>query len=67
MYFLSLLKKINYQKLNKVFIKLLNLLKFKIKDYFKMIRIYTKSGIIHGYSYAEYIKIKQAKWKIGKN
>lgn len=32
-----------------------------------MIRIYTKSGIIHGYSYAEYIKIKQAKWKIGKN
>lgn len=32
-----------------------------------MIRIYKKSGIVKGYSWAEYQQLKKAKWKIGKN
>lgn len=32
-----------------------------------MIRIYKSAGTVKGYTWAEYMAVKKAKWKIGKN
>lgn len=32
-----------------------------------MIKIYKSAGTVKGYTWAEYVKLKKAKWKIAKN